>query len=160
MIKWMSSPFRRTQVTCERWKDDARILAPSWHIQTHIQGNDTQIRLLELITLQRNLSMVVCNVRTVRSLRSFTRQCRYTSFPSCVVTFAVMFVSSKNGYGSWVVLSSDSSSTSSSGRSVYGGEISCQKCRGIVLKVLSFSPILATGKRNGFGVEWSRKNKG
>lgn len=103
--------------------------------------------------------MVVCNVRTVRSLRSFTRQCRYTSFPSCVVTFAVMFVSSKNGYGSWVVLSSDSSSTSSSGRSVYGGEISCQKCRGIVLKVLSFSPILATGKRNGFGWNGAEKTK-
>lgn len=55
-----------------------------------------------------------------------------------------MFVSSKNGYGSWVVLSSDSSSMSSSGRSVYGEEMSCQKCRGIVLKVLSFSPILPT----------------
>lgn len=48
---------------------------------------------------------------------------------------------------------------SSSGSSVYGEEMSCQKCRGIVLKVLSFSPILATGSERVYIVEWSRKTK-
>lgn len=59
-----------------------------------------------------------------------TRQCRYTVFPRCVVTFTLLPFSSKNGNGSWVVVSSISSFSSFSGVSVKGDENSCQKFLG------------------------------
>lgn len=58
---------------------------------------------------------------------SFTRQCKYTLFPKCVVTLTLLLGSSKYGNGSCVVVSSPSSISFSSGVSVNGEENSCQK---------------------------------
>jgi len=51
-------------------------------------------------------------------------------FPRCVVTLTLLLVSSKNGNGSCVVVSSISSLSSFSGVSVNGDENSCQKFLG------------------------------
>lgn len=67
------------------------------------------------------------SILTVFPFKSFTRQCKYTLFPKCVVTLTLPFVSSKYGNGSWVVVSSPSSISFSSGVSVNGDENSCQK---------------------------------
>lgn len=64
---------------------------------------------------------------TVFPRKSLTLQWRYTLLPNCVVTLAVELGSSKNGYGSCVVVSSGSSSMSFSGISV-NVEKSRQKC--------------------------------
>lgn len=68
-------------------------------------------------------------ILTVFSPRFWTRQCRYTSFPNCVVSFTCVCSSSKNGSGSWcVVVSSPSSSSpvSSSRFSSTFDEMLCQ----------------------------------
>lgn len=66
-------------------------------------------------------------VLTVFPFKSFTRQCKWTLVPRCVVTLTGLTGSSKNGNGSWVVVSSPSSISLSSGVSVNGDENSCQK---------------------------------
>lgn len=66
-------------------------------------------------------------ILTVLPFKSFTRQCKYTLFPKCVVTLTLPLGSSKYGNGSCVVVSSPSSISFSSGVSVNGDENSCQK---------------------------------
>lgn len=67
---------------------------------------------------------------TVFSPKFWTRQCRYTSFPNCVVSLTCVCSSSKNGKGSWCVVvstpSSSSSISSASRFSAFDDEILCQ----------------------------------
>lgn len=62
---------------------------------------------------------------TIFSPRLRTRQCRYTSFPNCVVSLTCVCSSSKIGYGSWWVVVFSTSSSKSSSRSSASGDM-CQ----------------------------------
>lgn len=85
--------------------------------QTNAQHTDISVSMRE---------WEIC-ILTVLPFKSFTRQCKYTLFPKCVVTLTLLLGSSKYGNGSCVVVSSPSSISFSSGVSVNGDENSCQK---------------------------------
>lgn len=81
----------------------------------------------------RRISRVVCDELenrifplTIFSPKFWTRQWRFTSLPSCVVSLSCACSSSKNGYGSWCVVVSSTSSSRSSSSSSASDDMLCQ----------------------------------